>query len=1180
MNRLVSLSLLVSSLPCVADRGPVPGISTATPYLIYYGNWDAGKVDAARNNYDLVILHPISNITPADIATIRRGPDDIADTTDDVLVLAYISAGEDDRPAAPVAGDGAGPRIDPRSSDLDPLAGISPLGDPSPGGTGFASYYLDDEDEDGQPDLNSTFGGAFVNPGDPAWFQVMKNNVKATDGVAGLDEIMTTTTGLGYGCDGVFLDTLDTPAPNSFGATLYEWTAPAYQQLVETISDTYPDKLLLGNRGLFFYNPNLKTYAYTLRPHLNMILFESYYTDSSGSGAATAFFFDNKFNFAPKLNAEAERPDGFTILSLGYTNPGDPASLAEEDFFESQQEQGWPLYRTNPSLDSPFNTDAATWNSANPDNTPPVWDSTAAFSDDWDLGEAGNQPAPPEIGIQEVQASDGEVTLRWDIARDQTGPVKYNVYYTDQASLDFGTATKIPAVDVVKPDSYSSFIDPEIHPFEFTVTGLNNDTTYLFAVRAEDGLAQEDTNTVTLAATPQGIPSDFREISIDGDFSDWAGADVLDTDPAEAIDPDFHQVSVSNDADFLYIRFTLHSPAGAFVDFTSHLFLDTDDNPGTGFTPGGTTFGSEMMIEGATGYDQRGEGFNEGSVSSVAWSVANAATSEYEVRVSRAAIFDGDSQPVFDGDTIRLLLQNNAGDVTGSVRYQFAPTPPPPSEFATLTIDGDFSDWSAIPEILSDLAGDGVPDIVSVKAANDSDYLYLLVEYAAATDTNAFNGSPSNFISLDNDDNTATGFDIFSLGLIGAEVSWQNDFPFHQATGVYNTGATFTNAVPGISPYASNAVAQEYRIPLTATYDAGSGSQAVFPQDIIRLAMWSNDGVIAEFAGAFRYQLASPPPPAGYFSVISVDGDSSDWNSIPEVLSDPTGDGVPDIVSVKAANDDDWLYLLVEYAAASDTNNLNGSPSIYLSLDNDDNPATGFNVYGLGEVGAEVSWQNDFAFSQDTGVFNSGATFANAVPGISPYASNTKVQEYRIARTSTYDLGGGAQSIFPQDVIRLALWTDDGGSAEFAGAFRYSFTANPGTDAYTAWKALNFNASQLVDPLVSGDDADPDGDGLVNLAEFALGGTPFAFTASPIAATATIGVDRYLTLTYVQRTDGSVTVTPETSLSLSSWDDNPLQFVTISTAPAGTGFEEVTVRTNTPIPTSPNFLRLSIALNP
>jgi hypothetical protein len=1176
----LAASLLLAPL-ALAQRGPVDGFSTATPYLIHYGNWDPARVNAARTGYRLVILHPVSNITPADVASIRSGPDNIAGTADDVIVLAYISVGEDDRPAAPYAGDGNGPRIDPRSADSEPLSDVDPLGNASPGGTGFASYYLDDEDQDGIPDTNSTFGGEFINPGDPAWYQVIKNNVKGTDGVSGLDEIMTTTTGIGYGCDGVFMDTLDTPAPNSFGATLYEWTAPAYQQLVKSISDDYPGKILLGNRGLFFYNPNLKTYAYTLRPYVNFILFESYYTDSSGSGMPSAFFDDNKFNFAPKINAEASRPDGFTVLCLGYTSSGEPASLEENDFIESQKEQGWPLYRTDPSLNSPFNTDAATWNAANPDVSAPVWDSTAATVADSDPVTPGNQAPAPRIGIQAAIADEGKVTVRWDVARDQTGPVRYNIYYTDQAALNFGTATKLAAVESSVPSDYGNGGGSSAsYSSEYTVTGLANGTTYQFAVRAEDALSQEDNNSVVLSATPALTPSDYREIAIDGSFSDWAGAAVLDDDPEEFVDPDFAEVNIANDANFLYIRFTLHFPAAAFIDFNSHVFIDTDNNASTGFVPGGSTMGSDFMIESGIGYDQRAGGFNDGGTSGVSWSVIEddfGSPTEYELRISRSSLYSSDSSPVFPGDTIRVMLQDNAGDITApeGIKYRFAPTPPPASQFAAINIDGDFSDWDSIPAVIADPTGDGNPDIVSIKVANDVDYLYLLVEYAGGSDVNNFNSSPSTFLSLDNDNNPSTGFDIYGLGEVGADVTWQNNFPFSQEAGVFNSASTFADAVPGIAPYAVNTSAQEYRIPRTATFDGGGGSEPLFPQNTIRLAFWT-DGPATEFAGGFTYAFASPP---SYYATISVDGDPSDWASIPAILADAIGDGDPDIVSIKAANDDKYLYLLVEYAGAVDTNNFNGSPSTFLSLDNDHNTATGFDTFGLGRIGAEVSWQNNFAFSQAAGIFNvAGTTFANAIPAISPYFSNTSFQEYCIDRSATLDSGAGSTSIFPNGTFRLAFWTD-GTPSDFVGGFSYQFAANTGQDPYNDWKLTYFDHLQLSDPQVGGDNTDPDLDGLVNLLEFATGGNPLSFNGGPAAGTMAIGQDRYLTVTYNRRIDGSVTVLPESSSSLSDWNDDPLQFVTVSTTPLGGNLEQVVIRTSAKIPTAPKFIRIKVGLN-
>ncbi len=44
-------------------------------------------------------------------------------------------------------GDGTGPRVDPRGRNVPAngsLLNIDPLGAPSPGGAGWASFYLDD----------------------------------------------------------------------------------------------------------------------------------------------------------------------------------------------------------------------------------------------------------------------------------------------------------------------------------------------------------------------------------------------------------------------------------------------------------------------------------------------------------------------------------------------------------------------------------------------------------------------------------------------------------------------------------------------------------------------------------------------------------------------------------------------------------------------------------------------------------------------------------------------------------------------------------------------------------------------------------------------------------------------------------------------------------------------------
>ncbi|MDK2972484.1 MAG: hypothetical protein PWP23_2239 [Candidatus Sumerlaeota bacterium] len=690
----ISRCLVLPALLCaaafpelLAAAGPIAGLDASDAYLVYYGNWDAAKVNTARNNYDLVILHPQSNLTAAHVAAIKAGPDAIAGTADDVLVVAYLSVGEDDRPAAPVAGGGTGPRVDPRPSDSTPLAYIEDnnawLGDPSPGGTAYASYYLDDSDSDGNPDQNSIFGAYYVNAGDPAWYAVLKSMVYATDGQAGIDEILTTTVGRGLGCDGLFLDTLDTAAPNSFG-TAYEWTAPGMQDLVRNIALDYPGALLIGNRGLFFFNPNLKNYDYNFRSELSALMFESYHTDSSNANRITPGFDSNKHEYAPKLNAEAGYADGFTLIALGYDNPADltPAEI-EQDYTEMQGEQGWLAYRSVVTLDQ-IHTDQAAWNAANPDVSAPVWDSTAATSADSDSVTPGNQAPTPRTGIQEAEPGDGQVTVRWDVARDQTQPVRYNIYYTDEAALDFGTATKIAHAVPTQPDDYARGTGTNRFPYEYTVTGLTNGTTYKFAVRAEDSLAVplEEANTVELEATPRADGVWAPGILIDGSMDEWEGqAPALMLDPAGdgGTGRDVIAVYLANDATSLYVR--LQSADADAFDGAEFAAIDGDNNNATGFDIFGQAMGSDTLVAGESVYGESAGAFNEGAAvpSTIAWGPSSATTDiEFALSLSTALPAGADIATAFPGalgSTIRFLYGDDnagAGDVVGPFAYKLA----------------------------------------------------------------------------------------------------------------------------------------------------------------------------------------------------------------------------------------------------------------------------------------------------------------------------------------------------------------------------------------------------------------------------------------------------------------------------------------------------------------------------
>lgn len=186
--------------------------------------------------------------------------------------------------------------------------------------------------------------------------------------------------------------------------------------------------------------------------------------------------------------------------------------------------------------------------------------------------------------------------------------------------------------------------------------------------------------------------------------------------------------------------------------------------------------------------------------------------------------------------------------------------------FATINPDGDFSDWASVPIIATDSSGDGSPaDFLQLQAANDDDYLYLRFTLASAA---ALNSEVQVFISIDNDNNTATGFDVYGLGLIGSEVAWQNDFPFQQSTGVFNTGGGVTDGAAGISPFFSTTDSQEIRISRNATFTTGGGS--IFPNDTIGIAMYSNGTAADDFIGTATYTFASAiPEPSSVILILS-----------------------------------------------------------------------------------------------------------------------------------------------------------------------------------------------------------------------------------------------------------------------------------------------------------------------
>src|ERR1017187_560966 len=150
----------------------------------------------------------------------------------------------------------------------------------------------------------------------------------------------------------------------------------------------------------------------------------------------------------------------------------------------------------------------------------------------------------------------------------------------------------------------------------------------------------------------------YKQITIDGDFSDWAGVPVAYTQPADTtLSIAYTNIYVANDENYLYIRFAIATSDNPFQSF-QNMFFDTDADTATGYLVQGYV-GSEMLIQGGGGYDERTGIFNSGNVNGLGWQAAPAAPAmEFEVSIARNATFASDGSLVFTNQTIAFLLES------------------------------------------------------------------------------------------------------------------------------------------------------------------------------------------------------------------------------------------------------------------------------------------------------------------------------------------------------------------------------------------------------------------------------------------------------------------------------------------------------------------------------------------
>ncbi|MEA3286336.1 MAG: hypothetical protein U9Q77_03025 [Candidatus Marinimicrobia bacterium] len=543
----ISLAILfIITFGFAQVTGPLPDFSADMDYFCYYGSMGEAEVYQAQY-FDLIILSGLQ-VAAEEVQDIQNGLDNLSGTDDDVLVFAYLSMGESG--SSNVTGDGSGPVYYNGADTIFQHAG-------------YASFFLDDQDHNGAPDMNGTWNSYFVNAGDPSWWEY---NATMVDAIL-----------IEKACDGLFLDTITVPAPASWGG-VYGWTTQGMAEYIAHLRSQYPDKFLFANNPSIYMHPSLPGFAYRdlIRTSINAYMYEGYYLTwdwEQEIGYVSPWFENARDTWAPLINAEAIKPDGFTPVALDYVTveQADYETLLTQQIQFTEVDQAW-LTAVSSVMLNEIRYDA--YHNHPVDNNPPTWT---------------NLP-----GVLYFEYDAAEVTLYWNAAIDQTWPISYQLYFGD-AFPDFDEGN---IFEIISPTASENF------DWEFTVNNVEVFSEYFVAMRAIDGTPEAHTDMNRRVYQISTDPNSFGDLAIDGQFNDWLNIDNLDVQgaliemagdtPISACD--IVDVWAAHDEDFLYFSCSF-SEIPQINSYFYHLFLDTDENFSTGFHSGGSALGADYMVE-------------------------------------------------------------------------------------------------------------------------------------------------------------------------------------------------------------------------------------------------------------------------------------------------------------------------------------------------------------------------------------------------------------------------------------------------------------------------------------------------------------------------------------------------------------------------------------------------------
>jgi hypothetical protein len=173
--------------------------------------------------------------------------------------------------------------------------------------------------------------------------------------------------------------------------------------------------------------------------------------------------------------------------------------------------------------------------------------------------------------------------------------------------------------------------------------------------------------TRSVTATFHRTPGRYVTITLDGSLTEWLSGDLLYADSeitdGAPLNSTYSAVYAANDTNYLYIGLVMKATSSIFSNWTHSLYIDTDNNPATGYNAGWMSGGYDRLVQygvGGTAYNIFS--FNGGTQSAWSWNFVTNISYAYtdtviEWAVPRSALGYGSEmrlQFVTDGSGISI----------------------------------------------------------------------------------------------------------------------------------------------------------------------------------------------------------------------------------------------------------------------------------------------------------------------------------------------------------------------------------------------------------------------------------------------------------------------------------------------------------------------------------------------